>query len=72
MPRDEAAQAMKLTLAGSAVSKKNILPHLPGIKFDTKDSTLVYLPFSDSGHEMILQDARISINKQALQFGRHL
>ena len=72
MPCDEAIQAMKLTLAGSAVSKKNILPLLSGIKFTAKGSTLVYLPFSDSGHEMILQDARISINKQTLAFGRRL
>ncbi len=72
LPRDEAIQAMKLTLAGSAVNKRNVLPHLPTVRFNIKKSTLVYLPFSDTGHEMVLQKARISINKQALEFGRQL
>jgi hypothetical protein len=72
LSRDEASQATKLTLAGSAVTKKNVFPHLPGIRFDTKDSDLVFLPFSDTGHEMILQNTRISVNKQALEFGHCL
>jgi len=72
LPRDESAQAMKITLAGSAVNKKNVFPHLPEIKFKKKDATLVYLPFSDTGHDMVLQNTRISINKQALEFGRKL
>jgi len=72
LPQTEAVQAMKLTLAGSAVNKKKVLPHLPGVKFDIKRSSLVYLPFSDTGHDMALQNASISINKQALEFGRKL
>lgn len=72
LPHTEAVQAMKLTLAGSAVTKKNVLPHLPGLKFDIKRSSLVYLPFSDTGHDMALQNTSISINKQALEFGRKL
>jgi hypothetical protein len=72
LPQTEAVQAMKLTLAGSAVNKKKVLPHLPGVKFDIKRSSLVYLPFTDTGHDMALQNASISINKQALEFGRKL
>ena len=72
LPQAEAVQAMKLTLAGSAVNKKNVLPHLPGVKFDVKNSALVYLPFSDTGHDITLQGTIISINRQTLDFGRKL
>ncbi len=72
LPQTEAAQAMKLTLAGSAINKKNVLPYMPGIKFNTKSSSLVYLPCTDTGHEMAIQNTSISINKQALEFGRKL
>ena len=72
LPQNEADQALKITLAGAAVTKKNVLPLLPGIRFDIKNSSLVYLPFSDTGHELVLQNTSISINKQALNFGRQL
>ncbi len=72
LPRAEATQALKVILAGSAVNKKNIFPNLPQIKFDIKDTTLFYLPFTDTGHDMIQQNMRISINKNTLQFGRSL
>ncbi len=72
MPRSEAVQSMKLTLATSAITKRKIFPLLPRVSFTVKDSTLVYLPFADTGHEMVQQHMRISINKKALEFGRYL
>ncbi len=66
------AVLLTVTLAGAAVTKKKVLPLLPDIRFDIKNSSLVYLPFSDTGHDMVLQNTRISINKQALKFGRQL
>jgi predicted RNA-binding Zn-ribbon protein involved in translation (DUF1610 family) len=72
LPQTEAAQSMKITLASSALNKKMVLPNLPRIRFDIKDSTLVYLPFTDTGHEMVQQHLRISINKNTLEFGRQL
>ncbi|MDY6881323.1 MAG: hypothetical protein V2J25_15960 [Desulfatiglans sp.] len=72
LPQDEAAQSMKITLAGSTLNKKNVLPRLPRVGFEVKDTHLVYLPFSDMGHEMVHPDMRISINKNALRYGRQL
>ena len=72
LPRVEAIQAMKVILASSAVNKKNVFPHLPNIRFGIKDSVLVYLPFTETGHEMVQQHMRISINKNTLEFGRQL
>ncbi|MDY6973848.1 MAG: hypothetical protein SV775_16230 [Thermodesulfobacteriota bacterium] len=72
LPLSEATQAMKTILAGSAVNKKGVLPHLPHLRFDIKDSALVYLPFKEIGSEMIQQHVSISINKHTLEFGRQL
>jgi len=72
MPQSEAAQSMKLTLANSALTKRNTFPLLPQVNFAIKDSTLVYLPFTDKGHDMVQQDIRVSINKRALEYGRYL
>ncbi len=72
LPRAEAVQAMKLTLASSTLNKKKILPLLPQVGFDVLDSGLVYLPFTDTGHEMVQQQMRVSINKNTLEFGRKL
>ena len=72
MPRSEAVQSMKLTLAGSALTKKKIFPLLPQVDFAVKDSTLVYIPFEDKGHDFVQQRIGLSINKKALEYGRHL
>ena len=72
LPQSEAAQSMKITLANAALNKKDVVPHLPHVRFNTKESTLVYLPFTDTGHEMIQQQMGISINRNTLEFGRRL
>ena len=72
LPSTEAIQALKIILACSAVNKKNIFPHLPRIRFEIKDLTLVYLPFHETAHDMIQQDTGISVNKRSLAFGRKL
>jgi len=72
MPRSEAAQSIKLTLAGSALTKKTTFPLLPEVDFAVRDSTLVYLPFEDKGHDFVHQRMHLSINKKALGYGRHL
>ena len=72
LPRTEAVQAMKVILAGSALNKKKVLPLLPHIRFKIKNYNLIYLPFRDTGHEMIQEHMGITINKKALEFGRFL
>jgi hypothetical protein len=72
LPSAEAIQSLKVILASSTLDKKRVFPHLPRIKFDIKDSTLVYLPFRETGHEMVQEQMQISINKKTLEFGRHL
>ncbi len=72
LPKNEATQGMKVILASSAVTKRKIFPLLPHVNFAIEESTLVYVPFRDTGHEMIQERVGISINKNALKFGRYL
>ncbi len=72
LPQSEAAQSIKITFASSVVTKKKIFPLLPRVSFYIKESTLVYLPFNDTGHEIIQEHMPVSINKRTLEFGRHL
>ena len=72
LPQSEAAQGMKITLAGSGLIKKKIFPLLPRVNFTIEESTLVYLPFNDTGHEVIQEHMHVGINKNTLKFGRGL
>ena len=72
LPRNEAAQAMKVILASATLTKNNVYPYLPQIRFEVDRSELIYLPFVEKGHEMIQEDLDISINKNTLEFGRSL
>jgi hypothetical protein len=72
LPLSEAFQALKIILASSSINKKNVFPYLPGINFKIKYSKLVFLPFTETGHDMIQQDMRISVNKRSLEFGSKL
>jgi len=72
LPRSEAAQTMKLTLATSAIHKNSVYPHLPRIRFEIHGSFLMYLPFTGAGGELIQQGLGISIQKKILEFGRSL
>ena len=72
LPLSEAFQALKIILASSSINKKDVFPYLPGINFKIKHSKLVFLPFTETGHDMIQQDMRISVNKRSLEFGSKL
>jgi hypothetical protein len=72
LPWIEAVQGIKLTLASSTLNKKRVLPLLSSIRFEVKRVSLIYLPFMDTGHEMIQQQMCLSINKKAMEFGRSL
>jgi len=72
LPSTEAIQSLKIILASSALDRNRVFPYLPRVKFDIKSSTLVYLPFGETGHEMVQEQMQISINKKTLEFGRHL
>ncbi|MFC1494164.1 hypothetical protein ACFL6W_02690 [Thermodesulfobacteriota bacterium] len=72
LPLSEAVQSLKMILASSAITKKNIMPYIPEINFEIKDITLIYLPFRETQYDMIQDDLGLSINRQSLEFGRKL
>ena len=72
LPLSEAIQALKIILAASTVTKKNVIPFLPGISFTINGKTLVYLPFRKTRFDMINDELGVSINRQSLEFGRML
>jgi predicted RNA-binding Zn-ribbon protein involved in translation (DUF1610 family) len=68
----EAEQAIHLTIASSALNRKKILSILSDVRLNIRSSILVYLPFTDRGHEMVQQQVGMSINKRTLEFGKTL
>ena len=68
----EAVQTLKVTLAASAVNRKTVLPFLADMRFSIKSARLVYLPFQETGHEMVQEQTGFAVNKNALQFSRYL
>jgi len=72
MPQSEAVQSLKLIFAGLSLTKRRTFPMLPDVEFTVKDAGLVYLPFTDKGHDLVQPKMGLSINKNALHFGRHL
>lgn len=72
LPSSEAAQTFKLTLAAASMKKNDVFPLLPRVRFKVEQLTLVYLAFMDNGHEMVQPCSQLTINKNALNFGRYL
>ncbi|OGP53340.1 MAG: hypothetical protein A2Y65_05475 [Deltaproteobacteria bacterium RBG_13_52_11] len=72
LPKGEAAQSLKVTLASSVMAKKEFFPLLPQVNFTIMKFNLIHLPFRSMGLDMIQEDMGISINKNALKYGRYL
>ncbi|AGF78842.1 hypothetical protein UWK_02302 [Desulfocapsa sulfexigens DSM 10523] len=72
LQRKEAIQSLKSILAGAALNKKKLLPLLPDLSFQPMSTELIYLPFSDKGHDFVQEQTGISLAKSVLHFGRKL
>jgi DNA-directed RNA polymerase subunit RPC12/RpoP len=72
LPGSEARQAIKVVLAASTTSRKNIFPHLPETRIKNTASSLVYLPFVDQGHDWVQPQTGAVVAKSVLRFGRNL
>jgi hypothetical protein len=70
LPSSEAVEALKVNLANLVVAKKTIFPILSEIDIKLKEILLVYFPFILKGNEFIQSSIQLSINKNALNFGR--
>ena len=72
LPFSEARQAIKVIVAASATSPKNIFPYLPVTHAENISSTLVFLPFEDRKYDWVQPRTGTVIAKSVLQFGRRL
>jgi hypothetical protein len=72
LPRGEAAEGLKITLASSAMEKRELFPLLPQGGFVISKSSLIYLPFRSLGPDIVHEETGISINKNTLKYGRYL
>ena len=72
LPKSEARQAVKVTLAACTTSTKNIFPYLPQTRIKNATKSLVYLPFEDRGHDWVQPQTGAVISKSVLRFGRNL
>ncbi len=72
LPAAEARQAIKIMLAASTASQRNIFPFLPKVQLREPRVQLIYLPFTDKGHDWLQPDTGVVIPKNILRFGRSM
>jgi hypothetical protein len=72
LPSSEAVQSMKTLLADMTMDKRHFLPSLPSLTFQARQTDLVYLPFTCSGHDLVQEQTSVSVPSSVLQFGRSL
>ncbi len=72
LPKSEAAESIKIALAGLATRKNEFFPLLEGISVNVTDSRLVYLPFNSSGNDLVQSHFGFSLERNAFDFGRKI
>jgi len=61
LPMQEAAQAVKSVFAKTAVNRKDVLPMLNDMSVSIRKATLVFLPFKDTGHDLVQHHSSLSV-----------
>ncbi len=72
LPRSEALQAVKLVFYECSNRKGIIGPLLAGMQVVARAVDLCYLPFDQSGYDLVCLCMPLAINKNSLKFGRCL
>ncbi len=72
LPLKEAVQALKSIVAEATVNKKDVLPQLPALSFEIKRTSLVLLPFEDTGHDLVQQHSLLAVASSVVHSGRKL
>jgi predicted RNA-binding Zn-ribbon protein involved in translation (DUF1610 family) len=72
LPESEAAESIKITLAGLAIRKHEFFPLLESISVRLTGSRLVFLPFRVSAHDFIQTHFGFSLSKNAFNFGKKI
>lgn len=72
LPLKEGIQAVKSIIAEMTVRKKSVLPALPKLSIAVRQTSLVFLPFEDTGHDLVQIHSAIAIASSIVRFGRKL
>lgn len=72
LPHKEAVQALKVVLAGAAVSPKKVFGVLEKLDFRVTAQQLLYLPFQWVGHDVRQEQTGFSFSSASLRFGRSM
>jgi hypothetical protein len=72
LPVDEAAQSIRITLAGLAGSRTDVMPVLSDLQITPDRALLVFLPFEDHAHDYVHAGLNAGINKNALALASSL
>jgi DNA-directed RNA polymerase subunit RPC12/RpoP len=72
LPQKEAVQALKVILAGAAVSPKKVFEVLEKLAFRVTAQKLLYLPFHWVGHDVRQEQTGFSFSSASLRFGRSM
>lgn len=70
LSRQEAIESVKTTLANISARKKILFPQLNNISAECVESLLVYYPFTETNNELIQEELRLGIQKNALKLGQ--
>ena len=72
LPLKEAVQSLKSLVAEATVNKKDVLPQLPDLSLSIKRTSLVLLPFVDTGHDLVQEHSALAVASSVVRFGRKL
>ncbi len=72
LPSQEAAQAVKSVLAETAVNRKDVLPLLGDISFSVRESVLTFLPFKDTGHDLVQNHSSLCVASSVIRTAKRL
>lgn len=72
LPLKEAVQALKSIVAAATVNKKDVFPQLHALTFEIKRTSLTFLPFEDTGHDLVQEHSSLAVASSIVQSGRKL
>ncbi len=72
LPSAEAFESLKVTLLDMAIPRRNILPRADRIDITPVEALLVFVPFDRGTHEYVQREMHLSLNVNALEYGRNL
>lgn len=72
LPLKEAIQLLKSLVAEMTVRKQELLPQLPQLNVAVRQTSLVFLPFTSTGHDLVQVHSSLAVASSIVHYGRKL